>query len=238
MNTNEIEAKALTLRDARLTAKPISSFPENLDLKNAQEILRKGIDLRVQRGEEITGIVLQSNNYFSYLTNQMNLISGGSFSLKDCILPRVSAHLVYYIDHRLEGPSTLQQIVSATSSISLALLITDSRFEKGQEVTLSERIADNFFSTYYFLGKRRLDIREMNERSVRLALYFNNQKKLETEIADVNFGLTRLSKDSALSLGPSSIVLSPNLFDDQSLGPNMDISLVGDYFGTINFKAI
>lgn len=238
MNTNEIEAKALTLRDARLSAKPISSFPDNIDLKDANEILKKGIDLRIQRGEEVTGIVLQPNNYFSYLTNQMNLISGGSFSLKDCIFPRVSAHLVYFVDYRLEGPSSLEQITAATSSLGLALLITDSRFKKRHEVTLSEKIADNFFSTYYFLGKRRLDIREMKDRSVRLALYFNNQKKLETEIADLNFGLKRLSQDSALNLSPSSLVFSPNLFEDQSLGSNMDISLVGDYFGTINFKAI
>jgi len=234
MKLNEIEEKALNLRDARLTAKPISSFPENLDIENAQEILKKGIDLRLQRGEGITGIVLQAENYFSYLTNQMNLIPGSTFSLKDCILPKVSAHFVFYIDHRLEGPSTFEQILQASSSIGLALLITDSRFEKNHKVTLSERIADNFFSTYYFLGKKRLDIREMRDRSIRLALYFNNKKILETEVADLNGP----SLDRSLNLTPPSLVFSANLFDEQLLNPNMDISLVADYFGTTNFKVI
>lgn len=238
MNTNEIEAKALTLRDARLSAKPISSFPESLDLKSAQEILNKGMDLRRQRGEEITGIVLQAENYYSFLTNQMKLIPGSNFSLKDCIFPKVSAHFVYYVDHHLLGPKTLEQITQATSSIGLALLISDSRFQKGQEVTLPERIADNFFSSYYFLGKKRLDLREMKDRSVRLALYFNNTKKFDAEISDPGFGLVRLSMDDSLNLTPSSMVFSPNLFDMESLGPNLDISLVADYFGATNFKVI
>lgn len=235
MNINEIETKALNLLDARLSAKPIPSFSENLDLNTAQKVLKQGIDLRLKRGEEITGVVLQKENYFSYLTNQMNLIPGSIFSIKDCILPNVSAHFVYYIDSRIECPSTLEKIMDATSSIGLALLISDSRFKKGLEVTWEERVADNFFSTYYFLGKKRLDLKEMKDRSVRVAIYSNQEKKFELEVSDLLFGLVGLTQQS---LAPSSIVLGPNLFDLLPLNSNMDISLVADYFGSANFKVI
>jgi 2-keto-4-pentenoate hydratase len=235
MNINEIETKALNLLDARLSAKPIPSFFEKIDLKTAQEVLKRGMELRLKRGEEITGLVFQKENYFSYLTNQMNLIPGSIFSIKDCILPKVSAHFVYYIDSRLECPSTLEKIIDATSSIGLALLISDSRFKKGLEVTWEERMADNFFSTYYFLGKKRLDLKEMKDRSVRVAIYSNQEKKMEMEVSDLLSGLVGLTQQS---LAPSSIVLSPNLFDLLPLNSNMDISLVADYFGSANFKVI
>jgi 2-keto-4-pentenoate hydratase len=235
MNTNEIETKALNLLGARLSAKPISSFSEKLDLKTAQEVLKQGMELRLKRGEEITGVVLQKENYFSYLTNQMNLIPGTNFSIKDCILPQVSAHFAYYIDSRLEGPSTLEKIIDATSSIGLALLISDSRFKQGLQVTYEERVADNFFSTYYFLGKKRLDLKEMKDRPVRVAIYSNQDKKFELEVSDLVYGLVGLIPQT---LAPSSIVLGPNLFDLLPLNSNMDISLVADYFGSANFKVI
>ncbi len=235
MNIDEIQKKALNLLDARLSAKPISSFSQALDLNSAQEVLKQGIELRLKRGEEITGVVSQKENYFSYLTNQMNLIPGSIFSLKDCICPKVSAHFVYYIDSSLEGASTLSKIIDATSSIGLAILITDSRFENGQEVSWEERVADNFFSTYYFLGKKRLDLKEMKDRSVRVAIYFNQEKKFEMEVSNLLFGLEGLNQ---ISLAPSSIALSPNLFDLLPLNSNMEISLVADYFGSANFKVI
>ena len=235
MNIEEIEANALNLLNARFSSKPISSLKKSLDLNEAQEILKKGIDLRLSRGEDITGVVLQNENYFSFLTNQMNLIPGSNFSLKDCISPKVTAHFVYYVDSALKGNATLEQIINAISSIGLALLITDSRFEKGGEVSFPEKIADNFFSTYYFLGKKRLDFKEMKDRCVRVALCLNHIKKFEVEVSDL---ISALSKEKSLNIGPSTIVLTPNLFEAFPLSLNMDISLVADYFGATSFKVI
>jgi hypothetical protein len=99
-------------------------------------------------------------------------------------------------------------------------------------------MADNFFSSYYFLGRKRLDIKEMKERPVRAAFYFNNEKKFEKEILNLTFGLLLLKNIKDLVLQPSSILLSPNLFDFNPLSSNMDISLVADYFGATTFKVI
>ncbi|MFI5390809.1 MAG: hypothetical protein ACHQYQ_05550 [Bacteriovoracales bacterium] len=235
MNIQEI---AQNLQNARILARPIATLNENLDLNSAQEILKEGINLRKLRGEELTGFVIQKENYFSYLTNQMNLIPGSNFSLKDCISPKVSAHLVYFIDSAIKENSTIEQIMEATSSIGMAILVSDSRYEKGQMVSIQEQIADNFFSSYYFLGRKRLDFKEMKERPVRAAFYFNNEKKFEKEILNLTFGLSLLKNIKDLVLKPSSILLSPNLFDFNPLSSNMDISLVADYFGAITFKVI
>ncbi len=235
MNIEEI---AQNLQNARLLSKPIAPLKENLDLNSAQEILKEGINLRRIRGEELTGFVIQKENYLSYLTNQMNLIPGSNFSLKDCISPKVSAHFVYYIDSAIRGNSTKEQIMEATSSIGMAILVSDSRYEKGQLVSIQEQIADNFFTSYYFLGKKRLDFKEMKDRPVRVAFYFDNEKRLENEILDLSFCLSLLKNIKDLDLKPSSILLSPNLFDSNSLSSNMDISLVADYFGATTFKVI
>jgi 2-keto-4-pentenoate hydratase len=233
-----IEEIAQNLQNARLLAKPIATLKENLDLNSAKEILREGINLRKLKGEELTGYVIQKENYFSYLTNQMNLIPGSNFSLKDCISPIVSAHFVYYIDSAIKRNSSLEQMIEATSSIGMAILVSDSRYEKGQIVSIQEQIADNFFSSYYFLGRKRLDFKEMKDRPVRVAFYFDNEKKLENEILDLSFGLSQLKNIKDLDLKPSSLLLSPNLFDFNPLSSNMDISLVADYFGATTFKVI
>ncbi len=233
MNIEEI---AQGLDTARITCKPIPA--PTLDIKTAEKILKEGINLRILKGEKITGLILQEGNYFSFLTNQMNLFPGSKFLLKDCIAPKVSAHFVYYIDSPIKGDNSFEKIMEATSSVGMALTVSDSRFVKEGKNSIEEKMADNFFSSYYFLGIRRLDIREMRDRVVRIGLFFNKEKKIDMEILELVQGLSNLKNYRNLELKSSSILLSPSLFEPILLESNSDISLKVDYFGQTVFRVI
>jgi 2-oxo-hept-3-ene-1,7-dioate hydratase len=116
---------------------------------------------------------------YGVLTDDMAYPTGGDVPHGLFVYPRVEAELAFVLAQRLEGPGvTAKDVLNATSHISPALEILDSRVEMtdpqtGHRRAIVDTIADNAANAGIVVGAELIAPEALRPRDVSVVLYVN-----------------------------------------------------------------
>lgn len=236
MDPKEIARK---LDQARKINCPLGPKMKPISLEQALTIQEEGLRLRQTRGEIITGLkieVVDSELFWGHLTNQMALIPGCKFSKADSIMPRVRPHLAIFIDCYLAGNVSIEDVLSASSGISVALEILDSRIENPS--TVEEVICDNLSTSYYLVGNKRVDPKELELKGLKMTLQVDDFIAESSSISEDPLNLiATLLNQRGINIPAGMVVLSA-LGHSLDLSEGMDISLNIESLGNLALSVI
>jgi len=161
-SSQTIAEYASILDSAARNAKEISQF-DAFDVETAYAIQAASIALRLERGEQRTGIKLGFTSkakmqqmgvhdlIWGRLTDQMMVAEGDSISLERFIHPRVEPEIAFLLGDDLCGKVTIPEALNAVEAIAPALEIIDSRYQHFK-FSLPDVVADNASSSGYVVG--------------------------------------------------------------------------------------
>lgn len=162
---HKITQLAQELHEASLFNRPIEqlslSYP--LSLEASYAVQAQGLDLRMNRGEKLTGIKLGFTSkakmeqmgvkeiIWGRLTNKMPIASGSDLKLKDFVRPKAEPEIAFLLKEGMAGYTEESNVLDFVSGITVAMEIADSRY-KNFKFSLTDVIADNCFARAYVLG--------------------------------------------------------------------------------------
>src|SRR6266571_2147455 len=151
---------------SRMPLPPFSQEYPTLTPAQAYAIQSAWLDLKLARGTRITGrkIGLTSRAMqellgvdqpdYGFLLDSMAVSSGNTLSRTDFLLPRIEPEIAFWLARDLRGPGiTVAAVLAATSGISPALELVDSRIAKWQ-IKLPDTIADNASSARVIVSEQ------------------------------------------------------------------------------------
>ena len=155
------------LNEARIKALPIQQL--SLQIKefsraDAYSMQEKQLEKRLALGESQVGWKMgltseakrQQMNLdsplYGFLTEKMQVQSGGTFSLKGKIHPKIEPEVAFWIGQDLSGSPTREQVLKACRGVCSCLEILDSRYEQFKYFSMEDVIADNSSSSDFILG--------------------------------------------------------------------------------------
>ncbi|TDJ08066.1 MAG: hypothetical protein E2O68_02630 [Deltaproteobacteria bacterium] len=236
MDKKEIETLAKDLDQARKFSCPLNQKIKPLSLDEAISVQEEGIKLRQTRGEIVTGLKIEGDSLWGYLTNQMNLVPGCKFSRAESIMPKIRPHLAIFIDCHLKGSLTPEEVLNATSGVSSALEILDSRF--GETTSIEEQVCDNFSTSYYLLGKTRVDPKEVDLKNLQMTLQVDSYTAMSNSLTqDPLIAIARLC-ERGMEIPAGMVILTGLTLPPIDLNEGMNISLHIDSLGCLPLAII
>ena len=163
-----VRTLAKTLDDAMLEAREIERLTlthPDLSLEDAYVVQDHGIRLRLGRGERQIGLKMGltskakmeqmglHSSIYGVLTDRMQVMDGGTFSLKGAIHPKIEPEIGFIVGREIRGKITAQEAWEVCSSVFGALEILDSRFLNFKYFSLPDVVADNCSSSYFVISK-------------------------------------------------------------------------------------
>ncbi|RLA65286.1 MAG: hypothetical protein DRQ88_03100 [Epsilonproteobacteria bacterium] len=241
MDQKKIEDFAQQLDKARKFNCPIVSKMWPINLEEAQSIQAEGLKLRQTRGEIIMGLKIEGIGdtqelLWGYLTNQMTLIPGCKFSKADSIMPKIRPHLAIFIDCQLGENVSQEEVLNASSGISVALEILDSRFDSPS--TIEEEICDNFSTSYYLVGNKRVDPKEVDLKGLSMKLQIDEFIAASKTLAEDPLGLiSTLLNQRGMGI-PAGMVILIGIGNSIDLTEGMNIALNIESLGDLSLSVI
>src|SRR5690606_26271456 len=128
-----LESLASMLHEARVTARPISQLTKtytDLTRDEAYTIQELQFRARENAGETLVGWKMGLTSeakrkqmnldspLYGVLTDKMQVSSGGTFSLKGTIHPKIEPEIAFLIAKDLEGAVTREQVLKACSGVA------------------------------------------------------------------------------------------------------------------------
>ncbi len=112
---------------------------------------------------------------FGILSNAMARPENSVIQIKELVHPRVEAEIAFVLRDELRDPNTtIEQVLAATDFIIPAVEVIDSRYEKFK-FDLVSVIADNGSSARYVTGGRSMDPRDIDLRTIGVAIEKNGE---------------------------------------------------------------
>ncbi len=165
------------LNEARIKALPIQQL--SLQIKefsraDAYSMQEKQLEKRLALGESQVGWKMgltseakrQQMNLdsplYGFLTEKMQIQSGGTFSLKGKIHPKIEPEVAFWIGQDLSGSPTREQVLKACRGVCSCLEILDSRYEQFKYFSMEDVIADNSSSSDFILGPWHEDLNNLD----------------------------------------------------------------------------
>ena len=156
---------AYTLDQAAFDAKSVeqTSKTQAISLIEAYDIQKLSLENRYARGEQLTGYKLGFTSkakmeqmgvhdiIWGRLTDAMQVDNGGTLIKANFIHPRVEPEIAFLLSKPLDNQITLENALDYVESVTCALEVIDSRYEKFK-FSLEDVVADNCSSTAYVLG--------------------------------------------------------------------------------------
>ena len=156
-------------RDRRPVAR-LTSRHRGMTESDAYACQRRGIDLRIEDGEEVVGAKLgftskamqdamgvDSPNY-GWLTDRM--LVDGDVPMDELIHPKVEPEIAFVLDDELSGLVDAEAVIGATRSVHACLEVVDSRFE-GFSFAAYDNIADNSSAGLLVMADDGVDPRDL-----------------------------------------------------------------------------
>ena len=147
---------------ARREIPPLTRSHGAFELPLAYEVQRRGVALRVARGERIVGYKMGLTSaakraqmsldapIYGVLTNAMQV--RGELQVRDGVHPKIEPEIAFLTGRALEGTITRGQAFEALKSVAPAMEILDSRFAGFKYFSLPDVVADNCSSWRFVLG--------------------------------------------------------------------------------------
>lgn len=253
MNKQEI---ATLLDNAAKNAKavPQMAATNQMKLEEAYEIQRMAINLRVERGEKITGYKLGFTSkakmeqmgvhdlIWGILTNEMEIKEGESVDLKRWIHPRVEPEIAFRVSKDIYRELTLNELPKYLDRMAPALEIIDSRYENFK-FSLEDVVADNCSSTGYVIGDWLPLATEISD--LKIELLVNNEvieSASSAAILDNPFQsvveLSRLASTAGLTIKKGQVILAGAATAARFLEPNQNLKGRVEKLGDVSFKTV
>tara|TARA_R110002072_G_scaffold110599_1_gene238403 strand:- start:1663 stop:2424 length:762 start_codon:yes stop_codon:yes gene_type:complete len=253
MNNQEI-ATILDTASRNAKAVPQMAATNQKNLKDAYEIQRLAINLRVERGENITGYKLGFTSkakmeqmgvhdlIWGILTDEMEIKEGESVDLKRWIHPRVEPEIAFRVSKDIHRELTLEELPNYLDRMAPALEIIDSRYENFK-FSLEDVVADNCSSTGYVIGTWQPLSTEISD--LKMELVMNNEviesassaAILDNPLLSV-VELSRLTSTAGLSVKKGQVILAGAATAARFLEPNQNLKGRVEKLGDVRFKTI
>jgi 2-oxo-3-hexenedioate decarboxylase len=251
--TNKISiSKALD--NAAMTATPISQPSEEVkfSLDEAYHIQSKLIQLRLNRGEEITGYKLGFTSkakmqqmgvhdlIWGMLTNKMEIQQNEGIDLNKYIHPRAEPEIAFRVSQNIDRQISLEEIPNFIDKMAVAIEVIDSRY-KNFQFSLEDVIADNCSSIGYCIGDWKDLSHDISD--LKIDLMFNDEVVqsgtskaiLEDPYLSV-VELSRLAADAKIGLKKGQVILAGAATAAEWIKPNTRISAELENFGKVQFN--
>lgn len=150
---------------ARLAQPTIQITNESkISLDESYEIQAESIQLRLARGEKLTGLKMGFTSkakmeqmgvhdmIWGRLTNTMCIENKGDLLMSKFIHPRAEPEIAFLLSNDITKEITINEVESCIDGLAPAIEIIDSRY-KNFKFTLEDVIADNCSSSGYVLGE-------------------------------------------------------------------------------------
>lgn len=233
-------------------AVPQMAADNNMTLKEAYEIQRMSIQMRVERGEKITGYKLGFTSkakmeqmgvhdlIWGILTNEMELKQGETVNLNRWIHPRAEPEIAFRVSKDIDREITLEQLPEYLDRMAPALEVIDSRYENFK-FSLEDVVADNCSSTGYVIGDWQPLSSEIS--NLEMDLLVNDEivesatsaAILENPFLSV-IELSRLASNAGLTVKKGQIILAGAATAAVFLKPNQQIAVNVETMGSVKFK--
>lgn len=254
MTPDDINQWAKTLHDARKNAAPIEQISdkiENFDRGDAYSIQEAGIALREADGEKVIGLKMGLTSeakrkqmdldspLYGVLTQQMQVVNGGTYKLAGQIHPKIEPEVAFLISKELSGKVTREQVLEATSEVYPCMEILDSRYKQFKYFSMEDVISDNSSSSQFILGTPVTDFNHIDLKNLGLKMKVNGQVAQEGNTVAISgdpvvsvIQLCELLETRGRTLPAGSIVLAGAATIAVALEPGMKIELEMDALGT------
>lgn len=213
-----LNALAQRLTDARVNASPLSQLSRDYEFSrsDAYQIQAIGLQHRLERGEKLIGTKMGLTSkakreqmnldapLYGVLTDRMQIPTGGEFSLKGSIHPKIEPEVAFLFKRDLVGPKTREEILEATQAVCASLEILDSRYEQFKYFSMEDVIADNSSSSHFILGQWWEDFRSLDLTALEMVLKVNGEVR-ERGVSSAISGDPVRSVQEQLELRPEGL---------------------------------
>jgi 2-oxo-3-hexenedioate decarboxylase len=250
MNLDKV---AHLIDQATLKAKPIQQkdFPD-LSLQDAYAVQRKTINLRLERGEHITGFKLGFTSrakmeqmgvhdlIWGFLTSGMQINPFSEVDLNKYIKPNAEPEIAFRVSQPITESIPLKDVPRYIDKMAVAIELIDTRYKKFT-FSLEDLVADNCSSAAYCIGEWQ-DLQE-DICDLPIALMANN-KVLEQGRSSAILNnplqpiieLSRLASKVGVEIAPGHIILAGAATKHIPLLKNNEITTQIDKIGAVSFK--
>lgn len=247
------EIAALLDQAARTAqAVPQMAAANLISLSEAYEIQWECIDLRLKRGEKITGHKLGftsrakmiqmgvSDLIWGILTDQMELTPGAQVDLTQWIHPRVEPEIAFRVSENIDREISREELPQFIDSMAAALEIIDSRYEDFK-FSLEDVVADNCSSTGYVVGDWHplsMDISDLkidfleNDQLVDTA---TSAAILDDPLLSI-LALSRLAEQSRVTIEKGQVIFAGAATAAHYMQPGNRYSTTIERLGTVGFS--
>ncbi|MEX0996186.1 MAG: fumarylacetoacetate hydrolase family protein [Flavobacteriaceae bacterium] len=234
-------------------AVPQMAAANKMNLEDAYEIQRMAIDIRVERGEKITGYKLGFTSkakmeqmgvhdlIWGILTDEMEIKKGESVDLKRWIHPRVEPEIAFRVSKDIHKELTPEELPDYLDRMAPALEIIDSRYENFK-FSLEDVVADNCSSTGYVIGNWQPLATEISDLKMDL-LVNNNVIESASSAAILDnplqsvVELSRLASTAGLKVKKGHIILAGAATAARFMEPNQNLKGRVEKLGEVSFKS-
>lgn len=153
---DSIAARLLSAQAKKQRMPSLSAECRHLNFDLAYRIQDEALSQRIERGEHVVGIKVQSRSSVTpltgWLTDAMALRTNDHLPTELLVHPGVEPVIAFVMGRRLCGPGvTAAAALAAVDLVFAGLEVTDSRYSD-RRCTAPDLIADNLSSSYYLTG--------------------------------------------------------------------------------------
>ncbi|MDR7080225.1 2-keto-4-pentenoate hydratase [Neobacillus niacini] len=176
---------------------PLTLQEPTLTIDDAYAIQVKRIELATMQGDRITGKKIGLTSFamqdllgvdqpdYGHLLESMYVEEGAAISLGQLFQPKIEGEIAFVLKEDLVGPNiTVDDVLRATDYIVPSLEVVDSRI-KDWKIKLEDTVADNASCGLYVLGSNKVNINNVDLKSIHMQLIKNNQVINEGKGTDV-----------------------------------------------------
>lgn len=246
MSEQKIIKLAESLTQARLNghSRPQLSKDTQLNRSEAYTIQEMGIEHRISRSEKFVGYKMGLTSeakrkqmnldspLYGVLTNKMQILNKGEFTLAGSIHPKIEPEVAFLIARELKGNVSRQEVLDACNGVSACLEILDSRYDQFKYFSMEDVIADNSSSSHFVHGPWLNDFKKISLDNLKMQMSVNGQMAQEGNSKDISgdpvisvIQLCALLAERGRSLPAGAIVLAGAATAAVSLEPGQKIEL-------------
>jgi 2-oxo-3-hexenedioate decarboxylase len=178
--------------DAERRRRPVAPLTRKypfLDVETAYKAQALVVEHRLQAGERLIGAKLGMTSavkrhalgihepVYGRLTSGMVVPFGEPVRLDELINPRAEPEIAFILGRRIDGPTTVAEVLKATEAVVAAVEIVDSRYASAFRVP--DSVADNAGAARVVLGTQARRPDDLEELSV-LGCIFRSRRGIDT----------------------------------------------------------
>lgn len=200
--TNALVSRAVQLLDEAYDkhisiTEPLSVQDPSMTIDDAYAIQMERIEVATSKGDRITGkkigltsVAMQNllgvdQPDYGHLLQSMAVPNGGEVPLGKLFQPKIEGEIAFVLKKDLVGPNvTAEDVLNATDYVVPAIEIVDSRI-KDWKIKLVDTVADNASCGLYVLGTNRMNVNDVDLKSIYMQLLQNNEVINEGKGTDV-----------------------------------------------------